>query len=212
MSSELGADLPLSAQPDTPTIPIWFRVVVISIAASLILLCAIYFARYTYEPERFVAPSELGLGFIVLAGIALMLAVIAPWGTIGRIFRRLGPIEFAQILETQTQEHAEALSELRVRLDEVEEKARGITGMEPISEHLAAITLHPLLTTFLRQFAPTAFSPVRIQKWGSRQPGYAELAKYTSSDIKIVLQKLVADGSVTTTISQLGSTLYRSAA
>jgi hypothetical protein len=211
MSSDVGPDLPLSAQPSTPTIPTWFRVVVISIAALLILLSGIYFARYTYEPERFVAPSDLGLGFLILSGVALMLAVIAPWGTIGRIFSKLGPIEFARILETQTQEHAEAVSELRVRLDEVEEKARGITGLEPITEHLAAVALHPLLTKFLRQFAPTAFSPVRIQKWGSRQPGFEEFAKYTSSDIRIVLQKMVADGSVTTTISQLGNTLYRSA-
>jgi hypothetical protein len=77
MSSDVGPDLPLSAQPSTPTIPTWFRVVVISIAALLILLSGIYFARYTYEPERFVAPSDLGLGFLILSGVALMLAVIA---------------------------------------------------------------------------------------------------------------------------------------
>jgi hypothetical protein len=88
-------------------------------------------------------------------------------------------------------------------------KVRGLDSVASIAEHLTEPELYPLLTKFLKQFQPRAFSPLRIREWGSRQPGYEKLASYTQSAIRIVLQKMVTAGQATTRVSRMGNTLYK---
>jgi hypothetical protein len=71
--------------------------------------------------------------------------------------------------------------------------------------------LSPILQKFLREFSPTAFSPLKISTWGTRQPGYEKLATFTQGSIRIVLQKLVASGVAVTRVSEFGNTLYGAA-
>jgi hypothetical protein len=69
--------------------------------------------------------------------------------------------------------------------------------------------LTPLLTRFLDEHRPKAFSALRIRDWGSRQPGYEKLTHVKLSAIRRILQKLVSEGRAATRVSRMGSTLYK---
>lgn len=72
-----------------------------------------------------------------------------------------------------------------------------------------AIDLCELVSDFLREFNAWYFSPLRIQKWGSRQHGFDELSKYTTKEIRACLEKCDKQGKVKTTISRKGNTIYK---
>lgn len=112
-------------------------------------------------------------------------------------------------MNTQATAFAEEFAELRVRIDELEGKLRGVDEISPISESLATPTLRPLVTEFLEKFQPTPYSPLRIQEWGGRQQGFERLKDYDLAMIRHVLQSLVAEGAVATRVSRLGNTLYK---
>lgn len=209
MEEELAeGDQPL-VSGNEPEIPRWYRVVAAAIGSALLLLPLAYILRYSVNPSRFVSPAALGLGQLILAGAFILLAAITPWRSLGLRIRKVGIFEFERVIRTQAGEHAEELTEIRERLDEVECTARGMDGTSGIADHLEDLDLRPILVKFLAEFRPLAFSPLRIQKWGSLQTGYAKFGTSTVGAIRRVLQRLVSEGKVTTGVSRLGSTLYR---
>ena len=62
---------------------------------------------------------------------------------------------------------------------------------------------------FLKNFDKWYFSPLRIQKWGGRQPGFSELAGYSTKEIKECLEGYKIEGLITTTKSQKGNIIYK---
>jgi hypothetical protein len=192
-----------------PEIPRWYRVVAAAIGLALLLLPLAYLLRYSLDPSHFVSPAALGLGQLILAGTFILLAAITPWRSLGLRLRKVGIFEFDRVIRTQASEHAEELTEIRERLNELEYTARGMDGTSGIADHLEDLDLRPLLVKFLTEYRPRAFSPLRIQRRGSLQPGYAKLGTSSVGAIRRVLQRLVSEGSVTTGLSNLGNTLYR---
>ncbi|WP_428242745.1 toll/interleukin-1 receptor domain-containing protein [Gynuella sp.] len=71
------------------------------------------------------------------------------------------------------------------------------------------INLCDLVADFLKEFDTWYFSPLRIQKWGSRQHGFEELARHSTKDIKACLEEYKKQGRVKTTISRKGNTIYK---
>lgn len=209
MEEELAeGDQPL-ASGNEPEIPRWYRVVAAVIGSALLLLPLAYILRYSLNPSRFVSPAALGLGQLVLAGTFILLAAITPWRSLGLRLRKVGIFEFDRVIRTQASEHAEELTEIRERLNELEHTARGIDETSRIADDLEDLDLRPLLVKFLTEFRPRAFSPLRIQRWGALQNGYAKFGTSSVGAIRRVLQRLVPEGKVTTGVSRLGSTLYR---
>jgi hypothetical protein len=190
-------------------IPKWFRAVVVLLGLGLLVPSVVYIARYTYEPSRFVKPDELDLPLLIVTGALLTLAAITPWRALGLRISKVGFLEFQQVVEEQAKEHTEDFAEILVRIEELEQKARGIGSTAAIAEHVAEIDIYDLLLKFLKEHAPTAFSPVRIQQWGARQAGYEKLGQYTQGAIRVLLHKMVSQGVAATTVSKLGSTLFR---
>ena len=209
MEEEL-ADIDQPLAPDKePEIPGWYRVVAAAIGSALLMLPLAYILRYSLDPSHFVSPAALGLGQLILAGTFILLAAITPWRALGLRIRKVGIFEFDRVIRTQASEHAEELTEIRERIDELEHTARGMDDTSGIADHLDDLDLRPLLVKFLKQFRPRAFSPLRIQRWGSRQAGYAKFGTSGVGAIRRVLQRLVSEGSVTTGVSRLGNTIYR---
>jgi hypothetical protein len=190
-------------------VPRWFRAVVGLLGLGLLVPSVIYIARYTYEPDRFVKPDELDLPFLIVTGALLTLAAMTPWRSLGLRISKVGFVEFQQVVKAQAREHTEDFAEILERVEELEQKARGIGSTAAITEHFAEIDLYPLLLRFLKEHAPTAFSPVRIQQWGARQPGYEKFGQYSQGTIRVLLHKMVSQGVAATTVSKLGSTLFR---
>ncbi|MCW3110099.1 MAG: GTPase family domain [Segetibacter sp.] len=69
--------------------------------------------------------------------------------------------------------------------------------------------LDKLLLQFLSVYDRWYFSPLRIQKWGSRQKGFEVLSHYTTDDIRKELKDLLSDEVVKTTKSKKGNLLYK---
>ena len=67
-----------------------------------------------------------------------------------------------------------------------------------------------LVLDFLKEYSKWYFSPLRIQKWGSRQHGYEELAGFSTKEIRACLEQAKKNGNVQTTISQKGNMIYKS--
>lgn len=191
------------------TIPGWFRAVVVLLGLGLLVPSVIYIARYTYEPNRFVRPDELDLPLLIVTGALLTLAALTPWRALGLRISKVGFVEFQQVVEAQAKEHTEDFAEILARIEELEQKARGIGGTAAISEHVTEIDIYDLLLKFLKEHSPTAYSPVRIQQWGARQAGYEKLGQYSQGAIRILLHKMVSQGVAATTVSKLGNTLFR---
>ena len=71
--------------------------------------------------------------------------------------------------------------------------------------------LDDLVLRFLKQYDKWFFSPLRIQKWRSRQHGFDTLAGYKTKDIRNCLARLEKNSQVRTTKSQKGNTIYKAA-
>jgi hypothetical protein len=207
--NDSGEEEPLVADNASFEVPTWFRWVASAVALVLIIPSILFIVRYSLTPDQFVSPTELGVIQLILAGTVILLFALAPWKALGLRLRRVGFLEFDRVISGQAAEHAQELTELRTRLDEMETKVRGMDEISSISEHLEDVELLPLLVRFLEQHRPTAFSPLRIRDWGSRQPGYEKLAHSKLSSIRRMLQKLVSEGGAATRVSRMGNTLYK---
>lgn len=70
-------------------------------------------------------------------------------------------------------------------------------------------SLRNVLLDFLKQYSRWAFSPLRIQKWGSKQAGFEKLDLYTTNEIRQTLVTLLNDGLLDERTSKKGNKLYR---
>lgn len=70
-------------------------------------------------------------------------------------------------------------------------------------------TLQELLQEFLTRYSRWAFSPLRIQKWGSRQTGFERLDLYSVNEIRGKLEEMLSDGVLEERESKNGNKLYR---
>jgi hypothetical protein len=153
--------------------------------------------------------KELQLGALTAISFSVLIVVILPLEQMGIRVRKIGAVEFEQVVRGQAREHAEDFVELQTRIAELEGRVQGLDETASLMEGFTAQELRPLLLKFLGEFQPRAFSPVKIHKWGARQEGFEKLAQYTQGQIRRVLQGLLSEGEVATRVSKLGNTLYK---
>ncbi|RVU35205.1 hypothetical protein EOI86_20540 [Hwanghaeella grinnelliae] len=178
------------------------------------------------------APKDLDLSTILVLTTVGFLFFSIPWRQLGFSLTKFGPLEFERKLEGQSEEHIQVISLLEERIDDLETLVQAVGGQTqqsensdaandalsvekpagaPISrntEKIGEAELRELVVSFLTQYSKWAFSPSRIENWGSTKPGFENL----SNDGKLLrktLRKLVADGVADTKISQKGLTLYK---
>lgn len=91
---------------------------------------------------------------------------------------------------------------------------RSLPEKAPTSAHidkpLSSSESSQLILDFLNKYNSWFFSPLRIKKWGARQPGFEHLSRMTTKGIKAHLEQHTSSGKVKTTISQKGNTIYKS--
>jgi hypothetical protein len=203
-------EVPLSDREQESSVPAWFRWAMAVIACAMILPAVVYLIRFTISPALLVSPKELNLDKIALFGVLILLLAIAPWDRLGLRIKKVGWLEFDRISRGQATESAVELTEIRTRLDEVESRVRSQDTVATIAEHFGELEVIPLLVRFLTEHQPRAFSPMRVRDWGARQSGFERLGKVSLSEMRRMLQKLVADGMASTAVSRMGNTLYRS--
>jgi hypothetical protein len=207
MSSDIDDNVdekPLS-QFDTLVLPPWYKRVFGLMSGLVSLICGGLYVAYIASPQNIPSPSDLQLGSVFIFSSAIFLLLTTPWAELGLRINKIGPIEFERVINAQNREHIEEISELRQLLNEVDAKVRGLDDISSVSENMA----RPLVTDFLRQNSPTAYSPLRIQQWGAKQSGFEKLSNYSLSNVRKVLQDMAAEGLLETAVSKLGNTLYR---
>ncbi len=158
-----------------------------------------------------VAPKELELTNILLFSLACLLFFGVPWHSLGLSLKKFGPLEFERKLEGQSVEHIKDISVLEEKLASLEaaiENNLGNNLQANVQELDINEGLKTLVIQFLSDFDEWAFSPLRIENWGSKQEGYEGLAGNTDL-LRRVLRKLVAEGILETRVSKKGNTLYR---
>lgn len=164
--------------------------------------------RYWNGKEITRFANDFGVSKLIIAGAIVALVAIAPWNDLRLRLKKVGFLEFDRVVNQQAREHIQEFAELRARIEELETRVRRGDTVGPIADHLAQVDLAPLLSQFLKEHRPNAFSPLKIHQWGSRQKGYEKLGTYTQGAIRTVLQSLVASGQVATRVSRMGNTLY----
>lgn len=202
-------EVPIAEGEPLQGLPSWARVTFTVLATGVLVMCAILILAYIRDPQNVASPKELQLSTVILSSLSILFLALVPWHKLGLRIRKIGAIEFETVVNAQAREHAEEFAELRVRIDELEEKVRGSDDVSPLTEHFALPTLRPLVLDFLSKFQPTAYSPLRIRDWGARQQGFEHLKDYEVGMIRRAMQSLVAEGKVATRVSRLGNTLYK---
>jgi hypothetical protein len=160
-------------------VPAWLRLVGIALACMLWAPAAIFLWSYWHGLASSKAAADLGLYKLMIAGTSVMLVSLAPWNSLKLRLKKVGIVEFDRVVNKQAEEHIKEFADLRARLEELENRVRDQDSVAPVSENVAQVDLQALLLKFLEEFRPKAFSPVRIQQWGARQPGYEKFASYS---------------------------------
>jgi hypothetical protein len=162
-------------------------------------------------------PSELRLHETALICGVLLALLVVPWPRLGLALKKVGWLEFAQVVGVQKKESIETIVAVEGRIERIEQElerarsgeggiAANVTTSVPSAN--ASAELRHILMMFLQQYGSWYFNPQRIVNWGGKQPGFERLAQYSTALITQELQRLLSQGHVRHKISKLGATLY----
>lgn len=190
-------------------IPIAVRIIACSVSAFFITLSVWLILMHAFEPTIYPSPKDLQLNTLIIFNLTLFFVAIVPLERMGIRIRKIGQIEFEQIINVQAREHAEELAEIRAQIDELERGLSSVDGVGKMLLEMSSPELRPIVLNFLNQFQPTAYSPVKIRNWGAQQPGFERLGTISLGNLRAILQGLLVEGKVVTRVSKLGNTLYK---
>lgn len=203
------AEEEILGSPKIVGIPIIVRVVACLVSVAFIILSVWLILKHAFEPKIYPSPKDLQLNTIIIFNLALFFLSILPLERMGIRIRKIGQIEFEQIINVQAREHAEELAEIRAQIDELEKSLSGVDGVGKMLFEMSSPELRPIVLKFLNQFQPVAYSPVKIRNWGAQQPGFERLGTISLGNLRAILQGLLVEGKVVTRVSKLGNTLYK---
>ena len=193
--------------------------------AAQIVFAAVIIVPLAWSIYRFMeyawahpaaTPTELRLPETILLLIVALALVWIPWHRLGVSVKKIGWLEFEQVVTVQKKESVDAVVALENRVVELERLLAQLTpstGAPPtqafIQSGKANASLRDLILTFLRQYQRWYFNAARIRLWGSKQAGFEKLSEYPAVLISQELARLLVAGLVSHRISESGSTLYK---
>jgi hypothetical protein len=190
-------------------IPLIVRILACLVSAFFIILSAWLILGHAFEPTKYPSPKDLQLNTLIIFNLTLFFIAIIPLERMGIRIRKIGQIEFEQIINVQAREHAEELTEIRAQIDELQKGLSNVDGVGKMLFEMSSPEFRPLVLNFLTQFQPAAYSPVKIRNWGAQQPGFERLGTISLGNLRAILQSLLVEGKVMTRVSKLGNTLYK---
>jgi hypothetical protein len=191
--------------PDS-VLPRRLQILLSVLLVVIIIGCGLIMWAYIADPSS-ASPKELGVPSLLLFAIGTLLVILIPWAKLGIRIKKIGSLEFEQVVLSQKKEQAELLDSLSQRVEKLESvnvpKQEGEPTTRPRHE------LDDLLLQFFAKYPKTAFSPWRIQTWGGQREGFKRLTQYSKITIRQHLDRLLVEGKVQTTLSRKGNTLYK---
>jgi hypothetical protein len=189
--------------------------VVLSIVIVVPLVWSVWrFIEYA-RTHPSATPTDLRLPETVLMLIVALMIVLLPWHRLGLSVKKIGWLEFDQVVTVQKKESVDAVVALEDRVVALERilqstAVRSSSQAQPsIQMGTANDELRELVLRFLRQYQRWFFNAPRIRLWGSQQEGFKKLADYPDVLIAQELGRLLAAGLVRHRISESGATLYK---
>ncbi len=180
---------------------------IFGIPAFLVLLLLVH---YGLRPDA--KPSEFGLGAVLIFCLTGLVIILVPWGTLGLRLKKIGPLEFEQVISTQKKEQSESVAFLQRQIDELkkafEASPSGVERVEPLSEPHPSFVLPNVLQKFLKNYPGRFFSPFTIKNWGAKRSGFEELGSFSKAEISQALLTMLAANQLQTKLSKRGNTLY----
>ncbi len=159
-----------------------------------------------------VKPSELGLGAALIFCLASLAIVLVPWGMFGLHLKKIGPLEFREVISTQKKEQSESVTFLQNQIEQLkgalEKKVGSAVDAESSFRPTPSIALSVLVEKFLRNYPGRFFSPFKVKSWGSEQAGFEQLGSFSIAEITQALLTMLAANRVRTKLSKKGNTLY----
>ncbi|AUM14706.1 hypothetical protein [Ketobacter alkanivorans] len=201
-------ETPLSESGSAFELPSLYKWLLGLVFGAISVACVVLYVSHIICPQKTPSPSDLQIGPIFIFCATVFLFAVTPWSKLGIRINKIGPVEFERVLNEQSKEHIEELSELRQLVSELDIKVRGMDEISGISLDVASAELRPLIKDFLGQYYPVPYSPLRMQKWGSKQAGFEKFGNCNLSDLRKILQDMVAEGILATRVSKMGNTLY----
>lgn len=183
----------------------WFS----TIAAVVFLLSSTYTTFYVLYSEILASPKEIGITSIMVFSFIGFFLILIPWEKMGMRIKKIGNIEFVEVVKEQSKEHELDISLIEQRLAELEDKVRKNDPIDGLIETAETPHLEAKLLSFLTINSPTAYSPSRIRLECRNLPEYKTVSSQEVQFIRSTLRKLVSNGKLTTTVSAKGNTLYR---
>lgn len=208
LRDQIEQEEPLSEAPPSEIgffVPKWLRVMGALVLGGVLFLASCLLVAYFLNREPAWEPAKLDIIDLMVFCFVGLIVCLLPWEHYRLRLRKIGPLEFEQILSTQAEERDAGFHEIRQRLATIE--ASHSSRIKEKNE-LANDDLTRLVKSLLAAHK-VAFSPARIAAWGGHQPGFEKLSNYSRDEIRRVLQGMVAKKELETVVSKRGNTLYR---
>ena len=203
--TQIGDDSPVSAELTMPRV-LKFGLAFVFGGPALFVM--VLLARYSLRADA--KPSEFGLGTVLIFCLTGLAVVLIPWGILGVRLKKIGPLEFEQVINTQKKEQSESVTFLQNQIDELKQSVGTSPRVESFESFKPgpSVALPTLLERFLRNYPRRFFSPFTIISWGGKQSGFKELDSFSKTEITQTLLNMLATNQVQTKISKKGNTLY----
>jgi hypothetical protein len=199
--------------------------IVFGVVALVVFSLIIY-----YAVTKDAKPSELNLGTVLVVSLIAIVLILLPWDQLGLRLKKVGFVEFEQVIKTQKKEQIESIVSLQNQINQLNQafeaaahvrfpssgdasKPTGLSG-EAAQESAQGAqgtkidTLIDLIEAFLRRHPRDYFSPPRIRLSVASFDGFQQLGSYSTEDINRALQRMLLLNKVRTKISKKGNTLY----
>lgn len=201
-------------------LPRWIKYILSAALLVGAIMCVILFYMFITGATT-ASPKDLGLVTIFIFIVTILGIAWVPWDKLGLKIKKIGVVEFEDIVTTQHTEHKDDIANLYKRIKELEQINTNMASR--CKEHKLALDhascpvgkctsedeINVLLMQFLTKWPKHKFSSTRILNWGSKQPGFADITKYDITVIRCALHDMVKQKKLKTSISEQGNTLYQ---
>ena len=210
---------------ETPfTIFKWTRILLLVLSTAILLLCVIglFFSVFgggiltlpSGWSFTLLTPENFGLSVILPMSLISTVVLALPWENENITISQIGPIALGRKIEGQAHAQEIGLAEIQNEIqsirDAISNSASGdkTSGKEKEKSQIPT-DLEKMLLEFLSKFDRWAFSPSRINLYGSKQEGFEDFSTHSVSQIRSTLRQLVLQKKLATRVSKKGNTLYR---
>lgn len=100
-------------------LPRWTRILLSLFLIAVIVSCGFVIGFHIANPHS-ASPKELGIPTFLLFAIGALLIINIPWSRLGIRIKKIGSLEFEQVVLSQKKEQAELLDSLSQRVEKLE--------------------------------------------------------------------------------------------